>query len=161
MSADLPGIVDSFRWRKAPPGLAPAPAIAQYLADPHHREFVSGSQVAETYGPLLHFTSSSALDEIKRTGKLGNPGVYLTPTPYAGWQASSELGLADLFDRCLVVDVSDAPKLWGPGRARPSAVIPGWPGGGMEFWTPEPIPYARVTQVFECSADRAHRRIAV
>ena len=115
--------------------------------------------MAEAYGLLLHFTSSAALEEIKRSGKLGNPGVYLTPTPYAGWQASAELGLSDVFDRCLLVDVSDAPKLWGPGKARPSASVSGWPGGGVEFWVPDAIPWARVAQVFCCSLDRAHRRI--
>jgi hypothetical protein len=118
MSEDLAGIVDSFRWRTRTPAAGPpASAFALYQADPDRRAFVSGAQVADAFGQLLHFTSSAAFSEIKRTGKLGNPGVYLTPTPYAGWQASAELGLSDLFDRCLLVDVSDTPKLWGPGAA--------------------------------------------
>ncbi len=121
MADDLPGIVDSFRWPESPIEPSALPAYALFQTDPGGERFVIGDQVNGIYGLLLHLTSAEYLSEIKRTGRLGNPGVYLTPTPYSAWQGSAELGPRDQFDRCLLVDVSACARLWGPGRAEGSS----------------------------------------
>ncbi|MBI1355303.1 MAG: hypothetical protein GC160_13220 [Acidobacteria bacterium] len=156
MTDDLAQILDAYRWEPAT-----ASARSLYEQDADRKDFCSGSSVANTYGPLLHFTSRAALDQIKRTGRLGVPACHLTPTAYSSWQASRELGLPDLYDRCLLVNVSTVPRLWGPGRAAPSRLVPGWVGGGLEFFVPEPISWDFVQQVFECGFGREHRRIDV
>lgn len=97
---------------------------------------------------LLHYTSYAGVELIRATGTLGlgEHGVFLTPSLYAGCMVPANLGLRRATDRVLVVDPASLPELWGPGTAVPSDWDPLWVGGGVEFFSPAPIRLEEVLQ---------------
>ena len=116
--------------------------------------------MARSFGFLGHYTTEPFFELVKRSNQIGmtGGGVFLTPTGYPTWVASHELGLPRPCTRCLLVNVEGISEIWGPGLAAPSPSFPeAWPGGGIEFYVPNPIPYSWVVQVLECGDGRSHR----
>jgi hypothetical protein len=111
---------------------------------------VSGREVADVYGLLAHYTTVDRLALYAEAGQVGaGKGVWLTPTPYAACMAPYALGLDDPRDLCLLIDVSDLRCLWGPGTTPPSRRFPGiWLGGGVEFYSADPIPIVSVRRIY-------------
>ncbi|MCB9383220.1 MAG: hypothetical protein H6509_01290 [Bryobacterales bacterium] len=154
---DLAGALDSLRLSFGDP----APRSAQDLWRERPDVWISGKELAVKLPHLVHYTSRAALAAIRATGSIGfaaAPGVFLTPTPYAGWIAASDLGLSQPCQVALVIDAAAIEKLWGPGRARPSRTFPAfWQGGGVELYSPTPIDFRRVVQIVGCEDGHAHR----
>ncbi len=120
---------------------------------------MSGLKVTERYGWLAHYTTKARWDDIRMSARLGLPGLHLTPTGYDPETGAIELGLPQLCDHCLLIDVSGCQKLWGPGRACRSLLNEDWPGGGLEFYLPEGLPPKRVMQVYGSDGSRMTRWI--
>jgi hypothetical protein len=100
---------------------------------------IPGSEIANIYGLLAHYTTSQKLTEMETTGIIGDRarGCWLTPTAYAACMVPYDLGLPTPRDICLLVDVSGVQFLWGPGTSPPFDKGPAiWQGGGLEFYCP-------------------------
>jgi len=112
---------------------------------------IPGHQVADTYGLLAHYTTWEALRWMLESESIGgDAGCWLTPTPYAACMAPYTLGLNTPRTVCLLVDVRQVSALHGPGTSPPSGRYPTiWLGGGIEFFSPHPIPFNYVRRVFE------------
>lgn len=110
----------------------------------------TGTEIARAFGPLVHYTNENGFEWIQLTGHIGGPGgCWLTPTGYAACMVPYNLGLRSPRDRCLLIDVSGIDSLWGPGTAPRSDVHANlWKGGGVEFFTPEPVPVENVIRTF-------------
>ena len=134
---------DQGRW---PQPVAPDSALDLNLrgAPP-----IAGQQIAARYGLLAHYLSATALPAIVAQASIGGPGgTWLTPTPYAGCVAPYDLGLRSPRDLCMLVDVSQLARVWGPGTAVPSILYPTtWRGGAVEFFVPGPIPLQSVREL--------------
>ncbi len=109
---------------------------------------VTGLDVAEQFGLLVHYVNAARLPLIFASGQIGNPECWLTPTPYASCMSSYDLGLPSPRSACLLLDVSEVGRLWGPGTCPPSNLHPDvWRGGGIEFYSPDPISTAYVRHI--------------
>ena len=104
------------------------------------RGWLSGLKVTERYGWLAHYTTKVRWDDIRMSPRLGLPDLHLTPTGYDPETVAIELGLPQLCDRCLLIDISGCERLWDPSRAARSLINKDWPGGGLEFYLPEGLP---------------------
>jgi hypothetical protein len=129
------------KWR----GLTVQPLPADQLPP------IAGHKVADTYGLLAHYTTWEALGWMLKFGNIGGDiGCWLTPTPYAACMVSYTLGLNTPRTVCLIVDVCEVSTLQGPGTSPPSGRYPTiWLGGGIEFFSPHPIPFKYVKRVIE------------
>ncbi len=113
-----------------------------------NEEAMDGGEVARRYGLLAHYTSVDRLPSIIRSGGIGSPGCWLSPTAYAACMTPYNLGLDSPRDLCLLVDVSGVSQLWGPGTSPSSGRHPSiWRGGGIEFFAPSPIPLDQVRHI--------------
>lgn len=112
---------------------------------------VSGAQVANAYGFLSHYTTLPRLLEMIQAGQIGgNAGCWLTPTTLAACMAPYDMGLNTPRSVCLVINVRDVPALWGPGTAPGSTAYRAiWRGGGIEFYSPQPLRTDLITRVYE------------
>ena len=112
---------------------------------------IPGHQVADTYGLLAHYTTWEALEWMLASNKIGGEtGCWLTPTPYAACMVPYALGLNTPRTVCLLVDVRSVRTLRGPGTSPPSGRHPTiWRGGGIEFFSPDPVPFDCVRRVIE------------
>lgn len=115
---------------------------------------IAGQLIAARYGLLAHYLSVTALPAIVAQAAIGGPGgTWLTPTPYAGCVAPYDLGLRSPRDLCMLVDVSQLARVWGPGTAVPSILYPTtWRGGAVEFFVPGPIPLRSVRELIRLHA---------
>jgi len=137
--------LDVSRWSGA---VSPLPAYDLYLrGDPP----VSGSQVADAFGMLAHYTTRDAYRLIQQAGCIGlGLGCWLTPTGYAACMAPYNLGLSSPRDIGLLIDVRDMP-LWGPGMSAPSGLHSlVWRGGAIEFFSPQSLGLERARLVPIC-----------
>ncbi len=103
---------------------------------------MSGSLAASRYGLMVHYTTAVHAGLIRDSGAVGvlGSGAWLTPTAYSACMASPNLGLDSPRDLVLVLDVSGADEIWGPGTSVNSAAFPSvWRGGGIEFYLPSPL----------------------
>lgn len=122
------------------------PAEELWRLDEDETDMVTGAQVAAVFGPnLIHYTLATHLPSIRREGQVGleGRGLWLTPSPYAGCQAPYNLGLRSGINVCLTINIESVDALWGPGTAGQGAAP--WPGGGIEFYCPHPLPTHLVT----------------
>ncbi len=127
--------------------LAPSPMPARDLHDLGHAP-VTGADAVGGYGQLVHYTTEALLPDLVEADQIGNPGCWLTPTPYASCMTPYDLGLPGPRDLCLVVDAGVLGNLWGPGTCPPSPTNPGvWRGGGVEFFSPDPVPFSAVRAI--------------
>jgi hypothetical protein len=112
---------------------------------------VTGAEVADAFGLLSHYTTWDHLAQILNVGAIGGShGCWLGTTPYGACVAPYNLGLASPRELCLLVDVRTLPQLWGPGTCAPSSQYRTiWRGGGIEFFSPNPLPFNLVKQVCE------------
>ena len=146
--------LDAQRWelRKGVFYRQPARIVYEQLrdasAEDRSKAWVSGRTVSERYGWLAHYTTRARWDDMRMATRVGLPSLHLTPTGYDPETGAIELGLPQLCDRCLLIDVSGCEKLWGPGQAAPSLKNEDWPGGGLEFYLSEGLPTKWVMQVF-------------
>lgn len=119
---------------------------------------MSGAEVTEAYGLLVHYTRWSVLSLIANSEEIGirgassgtgtSGGVWLSPSVYPACMVPYNLGLESPRDVCVVLDVSRVSELWGPGTIPPSMKHHSiWQGGGVEFYCPEPIPFSAPTLV--------------
>lgn len=111
---------------------------------------VSGSDIANTYGLLAHYTTEIALELIALAGHIKG-GCWLTPTSYAACMVPYNLGLNHPCEICLLLDVCSVPEMWGPGTIPPSRQFPTvWQGRGIEFYVPRDhvIPVTAITARF-------------
>ncbi|GEM_PF-7080770 len=108
------GALDSYRGNTR--GMNRSTLAAEEIirrVDARYRH--SGSDVADVYGLLVHYTTLERLSSIVDTDRIGiNHGCWLTPTPYAACMTPYDLGLNSPRNVCLLVDVSNLPELWGP-----------------------------------------------
>jgi hypothetical protein len=110
---------------------------------------VPGSQVARAYGLLAHYATWDHLLNYLDAGEIG-PSCWLSPTAYSACMVPYGLGLPTPRDVCLLVDVSQVGDLYGPGTCPASIRHPFlWRGGGIEFYSPQPISIAFVKEVVE------------
>ena len=110
---------------------------------------VTGADVARAYGLLAHYINRDRLALIIEAGRIG-PGCWLTPTAYAACLTPYNLGLDSPRNMCLLIDVSELARLWGPGKCGASRYRPNiWRGGGIEFYTPDAIPFDSVRHIME------------
>ncbi len=137
--------VDERRWG-SPPSPQPAEDLLKLGVPP-----VSGAQVAANYGFLAHYTTLARLQQMMAIGLIGgNAGCWLTPTIVAACMVPYDMGLETPRSVCLVVDVRNVPQLWGPGTAPGSRTYGAiWRGGGVEFYSPQPLSTALITRVHE------------
>ena len=113
-------------------------------------EPVSGHTVSQKYGLLAHYCNADRLPLIFTSGQIGNPLCWLSPTPYASCMSPYGLGLDTPRNACLLVDVEEVSRLWGPGICPPSRSRPNiWRGGGVEFFSPDPITTDLVRHIIE------------
>ena len=134
--------------------------VARQPAQELYRQRVSryrhtGAEVSVQYGLLVHYTTVDVLAAIVELGRIGgNAGCWLTPIAYAACIVPYDLGLASPRDICLLVDVTTLTELWGPGTSPRSSTYPSiWRGGGVEFFSPDPIPLEclhRIVRVEPC-----------
>ncbi len=116
---NLARALDLKRCAAVPSPVSALPALELFRrGDPP----LSGSDVANTFGCLAHYTTRDSLILIRRSGVIGPGGCWLTPTGYPGCIVPYDLGLNTPRDICLVVDVRPLAELWGPGTAAPSGV---------------------------------------
>lgn len=128
-------------------GLAVRPEAAKDLSKLGSAH-VSGQDVYREYGLLAHYVNVDRLPLIFASGGIGNPECWLSPTPYAACMSPYGLGLPSPRSACLLVDVSEVPRLWGPGTCPPSSFHPNiWVGGGIEFYSPDPIDVSFVRHI--------------
>lgn len=139
-------MMDHERWKRS--AVSPLPAIDLYY---RHDPPVSGSEVANVYGLVAHYTTKTGLIAMRAAQFIGAPrGCWLTPTCYAACLAPYDMGLASPRDMCLLIDVRDIDTLWGPGTSPPSNLYHDqWWGGAIEFYTPNPISFALVVKIYE------------
>ena len=140
---ELARTLDEQRWKFPISSLPAADQAARGLPP------VTGADVAATYGLLVHYTQWQYLVLMMQDREI-RARCWLTPTAYAECMVPYNLGLDSPREVCLLVDVSSLPILWGPGVTPPSARNPSiWRGGGIEFYSPHPIPFSCVTEVIE------------
>jgi hypothetical protein len=147
---------DLKRCAALPVSISALPALELFRrGDPP----LSGSDVANAFGSLAHYTTRDNLVLIRRSGFIGPGGCWLTPTGYSGCMVPYDLGLNAPRDICLVVDVRALAALWGPGTAAPSGTSgPIWRGGGIEFYSRDPIDFKHVVLLAACEGcGDAHR----
>lgn len=97
---------------------------------------LAGTEVAETYGLLAHYTTQYGWEVINEIGGVSS-GCWLTPAISAACMVPYNLGLDSPRDVCLIVDVSSVSELWGPSTIPASRNHPKiWHGGGVEFYIP-------------------------
>lgn len=139
--------VDERRWGQQGQQVFQLPAEDVYkLGYPP----VSGAQVANAYRFLAHYTTLARLAQMLQAGQIGgSAGCWLTPTDLAACMVPYDLGLNTPRDVCLLIDVGKVADLWGPGT------IPGstayrtiWRGGGIEFYSPQPLNTALILRVW-------------
>lgn len=137
--------LDERRWGGVA-GLRPAEDMYK-RGDPA----VSGVRVASAYGFLSHYTTLGRLAQMLQIGQIGgNAGCWLTPTTFAACMTPYDIGLDTPRNMCLLVDVGSVPALWGPGTAPASRTHPAiWRGGGLEFFSPQPLSTSLITRVYE------------
>jgi hypothetical protein len=127
-------------------GVSPDTAWDMYNAG---QDAVTGADVARAYGLLAHYINRDRLALIIQSDRIG-PGCWLTPTAYAACITPYNLGLDSPRNMCLLIDVSELPRLWGPGKCGASGFRPNiWRGGGIEFFTPDPVPFGSVRHIIE------------
>ena len=143
--------LDRRRWNYSG-GISPQPAIDLYsIPTPS----VTGADVTNVYGLLAHYTTWQRLGQFINANMIGgrpggSQGCWLTTTPYGACVAPYHLGLDSPRELCLLIDVSSLPQLWGPGTCPPSRQHSStWQGGGIEFFSPIPIPFSLVRRVYE------------
>jgi hypothetical protein len=140
---ELAWVLDGQRWTSPVP-VQPA-ADFQKLGLPS----VPGHVVADRYGLLAHYTQWRYLPLIIQAGAI-RAGCWLTPTPYAQCMVPHNLGLDSPREVCLLVEVRSLATLWGPGTTPASGRFPLiWRGGGIEFYSADPVPFSAVREVIE------------
>ena len=109
----------------------------------------SGTQVANAYGYLAHYTTLPRLSQLLQAGQIGgSAGCWLTPSELAACMVPYDLGLNTPRDVCLLIDVRGVTDLWGPGTIPGSTAYRSiWRGGGIEFYVPQPLNTAVIRQV--------------
>ena len=137
----LPQVLDREKWQGH---ISPLPAVEMYQ---DQYPPVSGKRVAEVYGLLAHYTKWSLVNLLMTDGIGITKGCWLTPTERNGCYAPYELGVDSPRDVCLLIDVKGV-ELWGPGTSPPSTQFGDiWRGGGIEFFSPEPLDFSLVRKV--------------
>lgn len=139
---------DTKRCARFPGGLSSLPAQELYSSS---FPSIPGSDVAAAFGFLVHYTTRDSLIQIRRSGFIGgSSGCWLTPTGYSGCMVPYDLGLNTARDICLIVNVAGVADLWGLGTAPPGSLVSIWKGGGIEFYSHQPIDFTNVVMMSTC-----------
>lgn len=140
---ELARTLDERRWLSAIPAIPAADHARMGLPS------VTGADVAARYGLLVHYTQWRYLPLMVQAGAI-RAQCWLTPTPYSECIVPYNLGLDSPREVCLLVDVSSLRTLWGPALIPPSSLHPTiWRGGGIEFFSADPLPLTCVKDVIE------------